>query len=43
MLLISEIRTMAKFIETPTRECVRILEKKLERCRNQENNPDSEM
>ena len=34
---------MAKCIETPTRESVRSLEKKLERCRNQENNPDSQM
>lgn len=40
---VRKIRSMAKFIETPTRESVRPLERKLERCRNQENNPDSEI
>ncbi|XP_043467239.1 cyclin-H [Leptopilina heterotoma] len=40
---VRKIRSMAKFIETPTRDFVRPLEKKLERCRNQDNNPDSEI
>ncbi|XP_033232097.1 cyclin-H [Belonocnema kinseyi] len=40
---VRKIRSMAKFIETPTRESVRPIEKKLERCRNQENNPDSQI
>lgn len=34
---------MAKSIEIPNKEIVKALEKKLEKCRNQENNPDSEM
>lgn len=40
---IIEIRSMAKCVESPSRDVVRALEKKLEKCRNQENNPDSEM
>jgi len=39
----AEIRSMIKSIENPSREMVRQLEKKLEKCRNQENNPDSQM
>lgn len=39
----TEIRSMAKCVEPPSREVVRALEKKLDKCRNQENNPDSEM
>lgn len=38
-----EIRSMAKCVEPPSREVVKALEKKLDKCRNQENNPDSEM
>lgn len=38
-----EIRSMAKCVESPSREVIRALEKKLDKCRNQENNPDSEM
>lgn len=34
---------MAKCVEPPSREIVKALEKKLDKCRNQENNPDSEM
>lgn len=34
---------MAKCVEPPSREIIRALEKKLDKCRNQENNPDSEM
>ncbi|KAH0553666.1 hypothetical protein KQX54_003307 [Cotesia glomerata] len=34
---------MAKSIEIPNKEIVKALEKKLEKCRNQENNHDSEM
>lgn len=34
---------MAKCVESPSREVVKALEKKLDKCRNQENNPDSEM
>lgn len=39
----TEIRSMAKCVEPPSREVIRALEKKLDKCRNQENNPDSEM
>lgn len=38
-----EIRTMAKGSDIPSKEIVKALEKKLDKCRNQENNPDSEM
>lgn len=34
---------MAKCVEPPSREVVKALEKKLDKCRNQENNPDNEM
>lgn len=34
---------MVKQYELPLRENVKIIEKKLEKCRNQENNPDSEV
>lgn len=40
---IAEIRTMTKVTEPPIRDTVRALEKKLDKCRNQENNPDSDM
>lgn len=42
-LILIEIRSMAKCVEPPSREVVKALEKKLDKCRNQENNPDSEM
>lgn len=42
-LILIEIRSMAKCVEQPSRELVKALEKKLDKCRNQENNPDSEM
>lgn len=34
---------MVKQYELPLRDRVKLIEKKLEKCRNQENNPDSEM
>lgn len=34
---------MVKSYESPQKELVKSLEKKLENCRNQENNPDSQM
>lgn len=34
---------MVKSIEMPARDRVKAIEKKLEACRNQENNPDSQM
>lgn len=34
---------MVKQYEIPARDKVKTIEKKLEKCRNQENNPDSEM
>lgn len=34
---------MAKCVEPPSRDVVRTIEKKLDKCRNQENNPDSEI
>lgn len=34
---------MVKGIESPQKDRVKILEKKLDKCRNQENNPDSAM
>lgn len=40
---VRKIRSMVKMVESPARERVRIIEKKLDRCRNQENNPDSEI
>lgn len=40
---VRKIRSLVRSIETPPREMVRQLEKKLEKCRNQENNPDSEI
>lgn len=42
-LILIEIRSMAKCVEPPSREVIKALEKKLDKCRNQENNPDSEM
>ncbi|XP_011310212.1 cyclin-H [Fopius arisanus] len=41
---VRKIRTMARtLIDVPAKEIVKSLEKKLEKCRNQENNPDSEI
>ncbi|CAG9130901.1 hypothetical protein JYU34_005422 [Plutella xylostella] len=40
---VRKIRSMVKMVESPARERVRLIEKKLDRCRNQENNPDSEI
>lgn len=40
---VRKIRSMVKMVESPAREKVRAIEKKLDRCRNQENNPDSEI
>lgn len=38
-----EIRLMVKNVGAPHRETIKAIEKKLEICRNQENNPDSDM
>ena len=38
-----EIRNLVKNHEVPNRDLIKVLEKKLEKCRNQENNPDSQM
>lgn len=38
-----EIRSMVRTLEAPQRDIVKHIEKKLEKCRNQENNPDSLM
>ncbi|KAF4517393.1 hypothetical protein B566_EDAN007645 [Ephemera danica] len=35
-------RSMVKSVEAPPRDTIRQIEKKLEKCRNQDNNPDSE-
>ncbi|PSN33237.1 hypothetical protein C0J52_24493 [Blattella germanica] len=40
---VRKIRSMVKSLETPPRDVVRQLEKKLDKCRNQENNPDSQI
>lgn len=40
---VRRVRSMVRTIELPQKERVRALEKKLEKCRNQENNPDSQM
>lgn len=40
---VKRIRSMVRTIELPQKDKVRQLEKKLEKCRNQENNPDSQM
>jgi cyclin H len=40
---VRSIRSMVKTIELPHKDRVRFLEKKLEKCRNQEYNPDSQM
>ncbi|XP_022196444.1 cyclin-H [Nilaparvata lugens] len=40
---VRKIRSMVKSVEAPARETVKIIEKKLEKCRNQENNPNSQI
>ncbi|XP_075224490.1 cyclin H isoform X2 [Lycorma delicatula] len=40
---VRKIRSMVKSVEGPARETIRLIEKKLERCRNQANNPDSQI
>ncbi|KAJ0172045.1 hypothetical protein K1T71_012018 [Dendrolimus kikuchii] len=40
---VRKIRSLVKMVENPVRERVRAIEKKLDKCRNQENNPDSEI
>ncbi|XP_054285882.1 cyclin-H [Macrosteles quadrilineatus] len=41
--IIRKIRSMIKSFEPPARDVIRSLEKRVERCRNQENNPDSQI
>lgn len=38
-----EIRSMVKSLELPQKDRVKYLEKKLDNCRNKENNPDSQV
>lgn len=38
-----EIRSLVKNIEPLPKDRIKFLEKKLDNCRNQENNPDSQM
>ncbi|XP_059485232.1 cyclin-H [Neocloeon triangulifer] len=40
---VRKVRSMIKSMETTPKEIIRALEKRLEKCRNQENNPDSEI
>lgn len=40
---VKKVRSLVRTIELPQKEKVRALEKKLEKCRNQENNPDSQI
>lgn len=40
---VRRVRSMVRTIELPQKDKVRQLEKKLEKCRNQENNPDSQI
>ncbi|KAI8437336.1 hypothetical protein MSG28_011682 [Choristoneura fumiferana] len=40
---VRKIRSLVKMVESPAKERVRIIDKKLDRCRNEENNPDSEI
>ncbi|XP_011178771.1 cyclin-H [Zeugodacus cucurbitae] len=40
---VRKIRLMVKAYELPAKDKVRMIEKKLEKCRNQENNPDSQI
>lgn len=40
---VRKIRSLVKMVDSPARERVKLIEKKLDRCRNQEHNPDSEV
>lgn len=40
---VRKIRSLVKMVDNPARERVRLIEKKLDRCRNQDHNPDSEV
>lgn len=40
---VRKIRYMVKTIEVPPKDRVKLIEKKLDKCRNQENNPDSQI
>lgn len=40
---VRKIRSMVKALDSPQRDRVKSIERKLDRCRNQENNPDSAM
>ncbi|XP_065353666.1 cyclin-H [Cloeon dipterum] len=40
---VRKVRSMIKSMESSPKEVIRVLEKRLEKCRNQENNPDSEI
>ncbi|XP_034941959.1 cyclin-H [Chelonus insularis] len=40
---IRKIRSMAKNIDVPNKELLKVIDRKLDKCRNQENNPDSEI
>lgn len=40
---VRKIRLMAKMVEQPARAGVKLLEKRLEKCRNQDNNPESQV
>ncbi|KAJ9583760.1 hypothetical protein L9F63_021897 [Diploptera punctata] len=40
---VRKIRSMIKLSDSPPRDLIRQLEKKLDKCRNQENNPDSQI
>lgn len=41
--IFTEIRMLVKNYQPPDREKVKAIEKKLDKCRNQNNNPDSEL
>ncbi|GAB6032088.1 hypothetical protein CHUAL_010452 [Chamberlinius hualienensis] len=41
--MFAEIRYLVKTLEPPPKEQLKAIEKKLETCRNQENNPDSQI
>ncbi|XP_046678790.1 cyclin-H [Homalodisca vitripennis] len=41
--IIRKIRSMIRSYDPPSRDIIKGLEKRLERCRNQENNPDSQI
>lgn len=41
--IFQEIRMLVKNYQPPDREKVKAIEKKLDKCRNQNNNPDSDL